>query len=261
MFKLLTLGKRKKKSLFKAVIRILFVLVLLLVAGYYIIQFFSKPPHIKYPAFGIDIPPNYLLHGIDVSHYQRLIDWEDVKAMQVKDIRIGFVFIKATEGIGNIDEQFRRNWLQAEEMQISKGAYHYFIAGKSGKLQARNFIQIVKLKKGDLPPVLDIEQVSGTPIPDLQKEVKRWLDETEQYYNTKPVIYTNIDFYNNYLKGPFDEYPLWIAHYLQPEKPRLQRKWMFWQHSESGRVNGIRTPVDFNVFAGDSTDFKNSLVK
>jgi lysozyme len=146
-------------------------------------------------------------------------------------------------------------------MDISKGAYHYFVAGKSGKLQARNFIQMVKLRKGDLPPVLDIEQISGTPIPDLQREVKKWLDETELYYKAKPVIYTNIDFYNNYLKGPFDEYPLWIAHYLQPEKPRLQRKWMFWQHSESGRVNGIRTPVDFNVFSGDSTDFKNSLIQ
>lgn len=255
------MGRKKKKSLFKAVVRILSVLGLLLVASYYVINFFNKPPHIKYPAFGIAIPPNYAVHGIDVSHYQRLIDWDEVKEMSVKDLKIGFVFIKATEGIENVDEQFRRNWLQAEEMEITKGAYHYFIAGKSGKLQARNFIEIVKLKPGDLPPVLDVEHISGTPLQDLQREIKRWLDEVENYYGTKPVIYTNIDFYNNYLKGQFDDYPLWIAHYLQPEKPRLQRKWMFWQHSESGRVNGIRTPVDFNVFVGDSIDFKNSLIK
>ncbi|MEP6617023.1 MAG: GH25 family lysozyme [Ginsengibacter sp.] len=255
------MAKKKKKSLLRDVARILFVLLLLLMASYFIITFLSKPPHIKYPAFGTDIPPNYAVHGIDVSHYQRLIDWEDVRDMQVKDIKIGFVFIKATEGIENVDDQFRRNWLQAEEMKIVKGAYHYFIAGKSGKLQARNFIQIVPLKKGDLPPVLDIEQISGNALPDLRKEIKKWLDEVEGHYGIKPVIYTNVDFYNNNLKGSFDEYQLWIAHYLQPEKPRLQHKWMFWQHSESGRVNGIKAPVDFNVFSGDSIDFRNSLIK
>ena len=75
----------------------------------------------------------------------------------------------------------------------------------------------------------------------------------EKQYGIKPVIYTNIDFYKNYLQNDFDDYPIWIAHYLQPEKPRIERKWSFWQHNESGRVNGIKTPVDFNVFSGDST--------
>ena len=236
------------------------MLAVIMVTVYYIFDFFSKQPHVKYPAFGIDIPQNYKLHGIDVSHYQRLIDWQDVKNMQVKDVKIGFVFIKATEGVEDIDEQFRRNWLKAEETGIVKGAYHYFVAGKNGKQQARNFTEIVKLKKGDLPPVLDIEQNTNTPVPDLQREIKHWLDDVENYYGTRPLIYTNIDFYNSYLKGSFDDYPLWIAHYLQPERPRLTRKWMFWQHSESGRVDGIRTPVDFNVFSGDSTEFQNSLI-
>lgn len=255
------MAKKKKKSLVTAVVKILFVLALLMVASYYIINFFSKPPHIKYPAFGIDIPPNFELHGIDVSHYQRVIDWEDVKQMQVKNIKIGFVFIKATEGIENVDDQFRRNWLQVEQTGIVKGAYHYFIAGKSGKLQARNFIEIVKLKNGDLPPVLDVEQIAHTQIPDLQKEIKRWLDDAELYYGVKPLIYTNIDFYNNFLKGAFEDYPLWIAHYLQPERPRIVHKWLFWQHSESGHVNGIRTSVNFNVFSGDSVEFNNLLIK
>src|SRR5438128_809299 len=107
------------------------------VAIYYGIKFITTPPRINYPAFGIYIPPDYSIHGIDVSHYQHVIDWDDVKAMKVKDIKIGFVFIKATEGIGKIDEDFRRNWLQAKEQGIAKGAYHYFIAGKSGSAQAQ----------------------------------------------------------------------------------------------------------------------------
>ncbi len=122
-----------------------------------VVWYINRPVHIKYPAFGIDIPAGYEIHGIDVSRYQKNINWDDVKSMQVKNIQIGFVFIKATEGINNVDEQFRRNWLQAEEAGLAKGAYHFFIAGKSGKQQANNFIEIVKLRPGDLPPVLDVE--------------------------------------------------------------------------------------------------------
>jgi lysozyme len=228
---------------------------------YYATKLFTKAPHIKYPAFGIDIPPGYSLHGIDVSRYQDVINWSDVKEMQVKDIRIGFVFIKATEGADKVDAQFSRNWLNAEKENIPRGAYHYFIASKSGKAQADNFIEIARLKKGDLPPVLDIEEMNDTKPAVLQKRIKEWLDKVEEAYGTRAIIYTNIHFYNSVLKDSFEQYPVWIAHYLQPGKPRIDRKWTFWQHSESGRVNGIKTKVDFNVFSGDSLDFRNLVIK
>jgi lysozyme len=181
--------------------------------------------------------------------------------MQVKGIKIGFAFIKATEGIGKIDPQFRRNWLKAKKEKISTGAYHFFNAEESGKAQAQNFIDIVKLEKGDLPPVLDIEQANRVNKAGLINEVKIWLDKVEQQYKMKPVIYINIDFYDNFLSDGFNDYPFWIANYLQPQKPRLNREWMFWQHSESGHVNGISSAVDLNVFAGDSSDFNNLLLK
>jgi lysozyme len=128
-------------------------------------------------------------------------------------------------------------------------------------VQAQNFIDIVKLEKGDLPPVLDIEQANGKEANYIRTEAKIWLNKIEQHYKIKPIIYTNIDFYVKYLNGSFDEYPFWIAHYLQPVKPRLRRNWIFWQHSEQGHVNGIKPTVDFNIFSGDSTDFKDLLVK
>ena len=56
--------------------------------------------------------------------------------MEVDSIKIGFAFIKATEGVDNVDAQFERNWLHAGEENIPKGAYHYFVAGKSGIAQA-----------------------------------------------------------------------------------------------------------------------------
>jgi lysozyme len=53
---------------------------------------------------------------------------------------------------------------------------------------------------------------------------------------------------------------LWAAHYYQYDVPRIDRNWDFWQHSEEGRVNGILSKVDFNVFNGDSLQFRSILM-
>lgn len=236
------------------------ILAVVASAAYYITLYFNRTKFIHYPAFGIDIPVNYAIHGIDVSHHQRLIKWTDVKLMQVENIKIGFVFIKATEGLGRVDENFRYNWRQAKKTALPRGAYHFFISSKSGKAQAENFMETVSLEKGDLPPVLDIETTNGASVEDIQQRAKDWLVMIEQRYKVKPIIYTNVGFYKNFLGEMFDEYPLWIAHYLEKDQPRIDRKWIFWQHNESGHVNGINTYVDFNVFNGDSTSFRKLLI-
>jgi len=215
---------------------------------------------VHYEEFGIEVPVNYEIHGIDVSKYQRQINWEAVRKMEVGNIRLGFAFIKATEGLGNVDSQFRRNWKKAKEVGMPRGAYHFFLATKSGRRQAENFIRTVKLEPGDLPPVLDVEQTYGVPTTKIQKEVQEWLDVVEEYYGVKPILYTNVVFYERYLGEKFDRYPLWIAHYLQKERPRIGRDWHFWQYSETGNVNGVHGKVDFNVFRGDSSDFRRLLI-
>jgi lysozyme len=220
-----------------------------------------KAKFVRYPAFGIDIPESYEIHGIDVSRFQSYIDWPSVKEMKVQDVQIGFAFIKATEGLGNVDKQFKRNWRKAADAGVTRGAYHFFLPTKSGKIQAKNFINTVKLEPGDLPPVLDIEQLYGVKPEKMRKEVQDWLTVVEDYYQVKPIIYTYVNFYTRFLSGEFDDYPLWAAHYLEKDKPRINRPWIFWQHNERGHVNGIRQPVDFNVFNGDRSDFDKLLVK
>ena len=215
----------------------------------------------RYPGFGIDMPVNYPIHGIDVSRHQSVIDWQDVKEMQIKNIKIGFGFIKATEGIQNVDDQYKKNWAAAKKADIPRGAYHFFTPSRSGKAQAENFIETVKLDAGDLPPVLDIEQVNGTNIAKLQQGINDWLLMVEAHYHVKPIIYTNAFFYKTFLGEKFDGYPLWVAHYLVNDTPRINRNWVFWQHNETGQVNGIDAYVDFNVFNGDSVAFKKLLIK
>ena len=207
------------------------------------------------------MPVNFAIHGIDVSRYQDNIDWKAVSSMQDKEVKIGFAFIKATEGLDRVDGRFRQNWFKAKQTSLPRGAYHFFISSKSGKAQAENFIETVALKKGDLPPVLDIETANGASVSDIQQRAKDWLERIESHYKIRPIIYTNVDFYKNFLKEKFDDYPLWVAHYYVKDKPAINRNWTFWQHNEKGRVNGVDAYVDFNVFNGDSTDFRRMLLQ
>lgn len=240
----------------RLVMAVLFVLSLL-TTGYFIFQWWQekRSGFAHYPGFGILLPTGFEIHGIDVSHHQSMIQWESVKSMKEKSVMLGFAFMKATEGYVRKDRQFSRNWRKAKEVGMTRGAYHFFLPNKNGMIQARNFISVVNLEKGDLPPVLDIEETYGVNYTDLRKRVKEWLAVIENHYGVKPIIYTNADFYTNILGKEFDNYPLWVAHYIQKNKPRIERPWTFWQYSETGNVNGILAKVDFNVFNGDSSDF------
>lgn len=252
--------RKKKDRLFKIA---LVVIIIIFIAGVYNGYYWwinRKSRFVRYPAFGIAIPENFSIHGIDVSKYQQNIAWDVVKEMKVKNVQLGFAFIKATEGLGNRDQQFKRNWKKSKQAGMIRGAYHFFLATKDGKAQAENFISTVDLENGDLPPVVDIEQTYGVNPSILKKELKEWLDVIEFYYGVKPIIYTGVEFYKRNLGKDFNEYPLWAAHYFQYNTPRIDRDWQFWQHSEQGRVNGIISKVDFNVFNGDSVEFRNLLI-
>ncbi len=215
---------------------------------------------VRYEAFGIQLPPGYNIHGIDVSVHQGAIHWPSVYGMKEAETRMGFVFIKATEGLNDTDKRFHKNWQDAKEAGMVRGAYHFFLATKSGKKQALQFIRQVNLKKGDLPPVVDIEKLYGVKPVVMRERLKEWLKEVESYYQVKPIIYTYADFYERYLGDEFKDYPLWVAHYFQPDKPRIKRSWQFWQYNEQGNINGIRSKTDCNVFNGDSIKFKQILI-
>ena len=256
-------SKRKRKKKKYPLVWIFLGVLLLIGIGIYVGYDWwkvRKASRARYAAFGISIPAEYQIHGIDVSRYQETIAWEEVSAMNVQNIRIRFAFIKATEGISGFDKQFKRNWKRAKDNGVVRGAYHFFLATKDGRAQAENFIKTVDIEPGDLPPVVDIEQTYGASSAIIKKELREYLDIIEEHYKVRPIIYTNVDFYKNWLGKDFDSYALWAAHYFRRNAPDIRREWLFWQHSEEGRVNGILSKVDFNVFNGDSVSFQELLV-
>ena len=255
-----TYKKRSANKIFIIVTAIAAVLAIYIWITYSAQQKEEDTRFALYPDFGIELPLGYKIHGIDVSSYQGNIHWPAVAQMQAQDVQIKFAFIKATEGLKFVDKKYTRNWQKAKETNITRGAYHFFIATRSGRLQAQNFIKTVKLEPGDLPPVLDVEELYGVRADSMRSRVAAWLHAVEKAYNVKPVIYTSASFYKNFLGHDFDDYPLWVAHYFVKKKPGVADGWSFWQHNATGKVNGIRTRVDFNVFSGDTTRFNSLLL-
>jgi lysozyme len=269
-------AKRKNTQRNRLLWRVAIVLLLIVLSPFYygyVLKLFSttwqwfkdigENPHYRtYKSFQIRIPSKYHIHGIDVSYAQGKIDWQRVKAMQEDSVHISFAFVKATEGLLTVDPYFKRNWREAPKVGITCGAYHFFHPEKNGLWQARFFLQNAKTEKGDLPPVADIEVLNNTSPATMRKELKAFLNHIESQTKIRPVIYTNLSFYADYLAGYFDQYTLWIANYHQADlaiDPKTN--WQFWQHSDRAKVNGINHTVDFNAFRGDSLAFSKLLVR
>ena len=253
---------------------IAFVLLLLLIIFYNgILKIFtpawhwfnnigSNPNYRAYKSFNIRMPTNYKIHGIDVSSYQGVINWQKVKSMREDSIHISFAFIKATEGTELVDPYFGRNWRDGPNAGIICGAYHFFWPEKSGKLQAIFFLKNVQTGKGRLPMAVDVERLNGVSPLKMREELKAFLKEIEAKTKVKPIIYTQLKFYQDNLLGHFDDYTLWVAHYYEPTlNEGKTTHWKFWQHSDHARVNGIGPRVDFDVFSGDSLAFSKLVVR
>jgi len=199
------------------------------------------------------------VNGIDVSHFQGSIDWEEVAAQG-----IGFAFVKATDGLGT-DPAFTANWSGANQAGILRGAYHFFRPKLSAIDQAKHFCEVVEsLGVRDLPPVLDVESIplkpgpgddwDSLPTPEARaKVVTDWLTFVTGALQKKPILYTYRSFWQSKfgVTSAFASYPLWVAAYSNaPVIPAGWQRWVFWQHTDKGQISGINGAVDLDQFNG-----------
>ena len=211
-----------------------------------------------------DFPLGYSIHGIDISHYQSEVDWDKLKAIdQLGDtVQFQFAFIKATEGLLIEDVMFDEHWENAKDHHVTRGAYHYFLPDRSAKIQAANFTSSVKLKKDDLPPVVDVEETRGKTKTEIVKGLKEFLKSVEAKYKVKPIIYSNYNFIEDYLADDFKAYPFWIAHYYHAEMTPIDSiQFLFWQHSDKSDLLGVNGNTDANIFTGNEREFQRILIK
>lgn len=226
-------------------------------------HFFVGPTGFRWRALygDAEYPEGYEIHGIDISHYQGKIDWEQLKNAMIKGCPVRFVIIKSTEGSSRLDENFRENFNQARDFGFIRGVYHFWSNKSTAREQAYYFLDQVHLTDGDLPPVLDIEhKPADKSVEDFQRDVLTWLHIVEDKYHVKPIIYTYYKFKEQYLSAPvLEDYPYWIAHYYV-DKVQYKGKWKFWQHTDVGKLPGIKGYVDFNIYNGSYYELKQLCI-
>ncbi|MGO4708932.1 glycoside hydrolase family 25 protein [Chryseobacterium sp. 2TAF14] len=267
--------KRRKRYFLRRIIVLAILLIALIGTGLYLKQsisyyyalYFNKFTHKKLKNSENEtlriqkILTNNLdkTFGFDISHYQNKEDikWDSL-SIGNKTIPLEFVVMRATMGNRNADKNFDEFWASAKEHNLIRGAYHFYRADEDPIIQANNFLENVKLESGDLPPVLDIEKIPRTKSrKKLIEDLKVWCKIVEETYGKKPIIYTYYHYYKDFLRGEFDDYPIWLANYNDVPEPSPEDKWQFWQFTENGIVYGINSKIDLNIYNGGDWALKS----
>lgn len=198
-----------------------------------------------------------MLKGIDVWARTGDIDWA-----RVKGAGVSFAFIRAAYG-DVADESAGPNLRGARAAGLRCGVYHFIRTTRSYRAQLDLMLQLVdtlQIGKGDLPPVIDIEdnpEFDGAWNPADNRAylaaASQWIAAVHKISGAWPVIYTRSGFWQK-LGNPsgFAHCPLWIASYraAPPALPAPWKKFTFWQYDPAGAVDGVAAEVDLNYFAG-----------
>ncbi len=214
--------------------------------------------------------------GIDAARYQTQVDWQRVAAAG-----IAFVFVKATQA-NFADPLFKSHWAGAKAAGILRGAYHFLEQRLDAAKQYNAFLKTIDNDPGELPPVVDIEDMKMTDPALYTRISETYLVELEKRMGRRPIIYTAAWYWtrmpvNGRLPAWAPDYPLWVAQYpvkggapalseiaagkYTPALPKSWTRYDFWQYSEDGRVDGIThnnrpTDVDLNVYAGSLAELR-----
>ncbi|WP_243207198.1 LysM peptidoglycan-binding domain-containing protein [Mediterraneibacter hominis] len=189
------------------------------------------------------------IKGLDVSEFQGIIDWEQVKAAGYQ-----FAMLRAGYGFNTVDAQFHRNASECNRIGLPIGAYWfcYAVSPETAASEADGFLNTISSHRLDYPICYDIEQASvdyaagqGVSItPSLATEiVKTFCNriETNGYY---AMYYSNKNFLSTYLPADLSQkYALWYAYYTSQFDGT---DCGIWQYTNQGNIPGISGNVDLD---------------
>lgn len=200
--------------------------------------------------------------GVDRSHHNSKAPLSSLVAKGV-----GFIFFKATQADTFVDPTFNASWQEAKMIDgLARGAYHFFDPRIDAIEQAKHYLStgVNFAGKGCLPPVVDVEDLTGTDADKANQWVAdNWqlsiarLNDFLAYVKNKTgrdcIIYT----YNNYPKEYFHGHgfpnnPMWLSSLQKtcPNRYDTNTQPQFWQWT----YNWNGTDMDGNYFMGTQGD-------
>ncbi len=201
--------------------------------------------------------------GIDVSHYQKKIDWAKAKKV------VEFSILKIGEGrySNQKDDYFERNYSECKRLGIPVGVYSYSYAQSvaEAKEEAKRVIEWLDNRSLDLPVYYDMEnakmeKLGKTQLTEIAIAFCREIENAGYWAG----IYANLNWFTNCLDTERLKkmFTLWIANVdYTHNQTKFEGQYDMFQYSWVGKVDGIIANVDMDIMYRDLiNDIKNSKV-
>ena len=197
--------------------------------------------------------------GIDVSEFQGKIDWEKVKNSGVE-----FAILRCGYGMdfsNQDDVEYERNANECERLGIPYGVYlmSYANTVEKARSEAKHVLRLIEGRKISLGVWHDIEDngTSGAINKETLTNIINTFCNTIKNAGYKVGVYANLNWLENKIEKTIkDNYDIWVAQYYS--KCEYEGKYIMWQHTSSGKVNGISTNVDMNILYEDLPVINNN---
>lgn len=193
------------------------------------------------------------VNGIDVSTYQKKIDWEKVKSIGIDFamIRIGYSGSKTGEIV--MDDRFEENLEGAKAAGLDVGVYFFSqaINIEEAENEAKFVIRHIRGEGISYPVAFDMEPISNddriSQLTQTQKtEICDAFCSIIKANGYAPMVYGNPSWLKNSIDMAYlSDYQVWLAHYERATG--YSNKFNMWQYSNSGTVPGVKMNVDMNI--------------
>ena len=197
--------------------------------------------------------------GIDVSEFQGKIDWE-----KVKNDGIEFAILRCGYGMdfsNQDDVEYERNANECERLGIPYGVYlmSYANTVEKARSEAKHVLRLIEGRKISLGVWYDIEDngTSGAINKETLTNIINTFCNTIKNAGHRVGVYASLNWLENKIERIIrDNYDIWVAQYYS--KCEYEGKYIMWQHTSSGKVNGISTNVDMNILYEDLPVINNN---
>ena len=191
--------------------------------------------------------------GIDVSKWNKEIDWQAVKEEGIEFAIIRCGYRGAASGALVIDPMYEQNIKGAIDAGIPVGVYFFTQAINEVEAveEASMVINLIEDYDVDYPVFLDSESAGGKGRADkLDAEERTKIHETFLETVSAAGYETGIYASKNWLNDRINmtdlsTYKTWLAEYA--DVPSYDEYYHMWQYTSKGTVDGIETHVDLNL--------------
>lgn len=192
--------------------------------------------------------------GIDVSAYQKEIDWQKVAGTGVKFAMIRVGYRGSTAGSIVEDARFQENIRGARAAGLDVGVYFYSMAKNTDEAVEEAKYTIRKIRKQGVtyPVAFDMEEYATGRVKNLTNQQRTEIADAfcsvVKQNGYIPMVYGNPTWLRNYVDLDYlSGYDIWLAHYIKTDITNFPYEYKMWQYSAAGKLAGITGKVDMNI--------------